>query len=453
MKGKFIQTKQISYMVTICLLVILGAQFYMVYDYYQTTRAGLVRESDVLLQETFKKDLNVRRTDYNNITRNDTIDLTKKTGSKYEASFDFTNKTNYVSNDIDLVDLGLSIHISKVAPININKLDSITGMILKTRNINSNYQILLIDTKSGKVMQQSKSNSAFWAILQINSKLLTIDINPQKSLQLVLINPFGVLFKRMGVMLLTSFLFSVICLLAFGFLQRILSRQKQLVAFKNEFLSTIAHELKRPVASLSYNLDCLSLPAFRQDAVKHDLLVARSINATEELNNTINMIVALAKVEEGLLKLDKEPVNLSQLFLDLKERFMNYPVKNIEIRTAFESEINTIQADTRLLTQCFANLIDNSIKYSGRDVLIVINIQQTGKWIMISIKDNGFGIPEEKLPIIFDKYTRLESPNTTITGFGIGLNYVKTIVEKHEGEVEVQSKQGEGTKFNILLPL
>jgi signal transduction histidine kinase len=348
--------------------------------------------------------------------------------------------------------LGLNIVISKVIPININKLDSITGTILKSRNINSNYQILLIDQASGKRLQQSKSNSAFWAVLQIKSKLLTIEIRPQKSLQLVLINPFGVLFKRMGVMLLTSFLFSVICLLAFSFLQRILSRQKQLVAFKNEFLSTIAHELKRPVASLSYNLDCLTLPAFRQDAVKHDLLVARSIKATEELNNTINMIVALAKVEEGLLKLDKEPVNLSQLFLDLKERFMNYPVKNIEIRTAFEPEIATIQADTRLLTQCFANLIDNSIKYSGRDVLIVINIQQTGKWIVISIKDNGFGIPEEKLPVIFDKYTRLESPNTTINGFGIGLNYVKTIVEKHEGEVEVQSKQGEGTEFNILLP-
>ena len=453
MKKKSIQAKQISYMVIICLFVILGAQFYMVYDYYQTTRAGLVRESDAILQETFKKDLNVRRTDYNKITRSDVIDLTKKSKSKKETGYDFTNKTNDVSNDIDLVDLALNIHVSKVIPINIEKLDSITGTILKSRNINSNYQVLIIDKESGKVMQHSKNNSAFGSIFEINSKLLTIEINPQKSLQLVLINPFGVIFKRIGVMLLTSFVFSVICLLAFGFLQRILSRQKQLVAFKNEFLSTIAHELKRPVASLSYNLDCLTLPAFKQDEAKHDLLVVRSISATEELNNTINMIVALAKVEEGLLKLDKEPVNLSQLFLDLKERFMNYPVKNIEIRTAFESEITTIQADTRLLTQCFANLIDNSIKYSGRDVLIVINIQHTGNWIVISIKDNGFGMPEEKLPVIFDKYTRLESPNTTINGFGIGLNYVKTIVEKHEGEVEVQSKQGEGTKFNILLPL
>jgi len=453
MKKKSIKARQISYMVIICLLVILGAQFYMVYDYYQTTRAGLVRESDAILQETFKKDLNIRRTYYHKISKNDVIDLTKDSTSSNNAEFDFRNKSNYVSNDIDLLNLGLNIFISKVAPININKLDSITGTILKSRNINSSYQILLIDTESGKTMQQAKRNSANWAILQIKSKLLTIDINPQKSLQLVLINPFGILFKRMGVMLLTSFVFSVICLLAFGLLQRILSRQKQLVAFKNEFLSTIAHELKRPVASLSYNLDCLTSPAFRQNAVKHDLFVARSINATEELNNTINMIVALAKVEEGLLQLQKEPVNLSQLFLDLKERFMNYPVKNIEIRTAFGSEINTIQADTRLLTQCFANLIDNSIKYSGKEVLIVINIRQTGKWVMISIKDNGFGIPEEKLPVIFDKYIRLETANTKINGFGIGLNYVKTIVENHKGKVEVQSKSGEGTEFNILLPV
>ena len=94
MKKKSIQAKQISYMVIICLFVILGAQFYMVYDYYQTTRAGLVRESDAILQETFKKDLNVRRTDYNKITRSDVIDLTKKSKSKKETGYDFTNKTN-----------------------------------------------------------------------------------------------------------------------------------------------------------------------------------------------------------------------------------------------------------------------------------------------------------------------------------------------------------------------
>lgn len=453
MKNKSIKAKQISYMVIICLLVILGAQFYVVYDYYQTTRAGLVRESDAILQETFKKDLNVRRTDYNKITKSDVIDLTKSKKSKKATGYDFTNKTNYVSNDIDLVDLALNIHVSKVIPINIYKLDSITGTILRSRNINSNYQVLIIEKESGKTMQQAKRNSANWAVLQIKSKLLTIDINPQISLQLVLINPFGILFKRMGLMLLTSFVFSIICLLAFGLLQRILSRQKQLVAFKNEFLSTITHELKRPVASLSYNLDCMTLPGFRQDATKHDMLIARSVIATEEMNNTINMIVALAKVEEGLLQLHKEPVNLSQLFLDLKERFTNSQVKPMEIRTVFESEIDTIQADTRLLTQCFANLIDNSIKYSGKEVLIVINIRQTGKWIVISIKDNGFGIAEEKLPVIFDKYIRLETANTKINGFGIGLNYVKTIVENHKGKVEVQSKSGEGTEFNVLLPV
>jgi len=241
--------------------------------------------------------------------------------------------------------------------------------------------------------------------------------------------------------------------LVFGYLLKTLSAQKQLVEFKSNFLSTIAHELKRPVSSLSFNLDCLTMPAFYADKEKHDLMVNRSVNATAELYNTINMIVALAKSEEGLLKLKPTPVDISRLFFDLKERFMSQPVKKLEIQTHIEPELSTIVADESLLLQCFANLIDNSIKYSGSEVLIVIKVHRSDTRIIISIKDNGFGIPEEKLALIFDKYSRVHETETKINGYGIGLNYVKTIVEKHDGEVKVQSKKGEGTEFIIFLPV
>lgn len=453
MKNKSIKARQISYMVIICLLVILGAQFYMVHDYYQTTRSALARESDAMLDEIFKKDLNRRNKLFEHLIKTDTITViapAETTQNSFKA--DISKSKEMKGNALGAFELAIHSIVSRSIPVSIHCIDSIAGIILSAHGIYTEYYLRINNPRSGKLVAQSKAIFSY-SPFQISSRSLIYDYEKNESLQLVLINPFGILFKRMGLMLLTSFVFSVICLLAFGLLQRILSRQKQLVAFKNEFLSTIAHELKRPVASLSYNLDCMTLPGFRQNATKHDMLIARSVNATEEMNNTINMIVALAKVEEGLLQLHKEPVNLSQLFLDLKERFTNSQVKHIEIRTVFESGIDTIQADTRLLTQCFANLIDNSIKYSGKEVLIVINIRQTGKWIVISIKDNGFGIPEEKLPVIFDKYIRLETANTKINGFGIGLNYVKTIVENHKGKVEVQSKSGEGTEFNVLLPV
>jgi len=185
---------------------------------------------------------------------------------------------------------------------------------------------------------------------------------------------------------------------------------------------------------------------------RHELLVQKSINATSELNDTINMIVALARLEEGLLVLKKEPVNLKNLFEELKSRIESYAVKKIEIQTIYNADETMVIGDKDLLNQCFANLIDNAIKYSNAEVLIVITIRKTGHWIVVSIKDNGYGIAQEKLPVIFDKYTRVNDDNTKINGFGIGLNYVKTIVEKHKGKVEVSSQPGVGSEFSVFLP-
>ena len=206
------------------------------------------------------------------------------------------------------------------------------------------------------------------------------------------------------------------------------------------------------MASLAFNLDCLSLPTSAANKLQHELLLSRSVGATMELNATINMIVALTKLEEGLLVLNKEPVNLNQMFEELKNKFVSYAAKKVEIQMVYEADEILLKADASLLNQCFANLIDNAIKYSDNEVLIIINIRKTGQWILVSIKDNGYGISAEKLPKIFEKYNRAHTHNTKINGFGIGLNYVKTIVEKHKGEVDVKSQEGEGSEFSVLLP-
>ncbi len=447
---KSITPNQISYIAAICLFFILGTQAFLVYDYFQTTRAGLVRESDAIIEEAFKKELEIRRKLYKELEIELSINSTAhETNSP--TSYDFSNKKDYVNSTTLLLYFAMNMEISKTVPVNIQRLDSITSSVLKARGINTSYCVTMINPETTKILQQSKSNPGT-SLFEVSSKYLSIDIVNNKALQLALVNPFGVIIKRMGLMLLTSLILSIICLLAFGYLKQILARQKQLVVFKNDFLSTIAHELKRPVASLSFNLDCLSLPAFSEDKSKHELLVSHSLNATAELNNTINMIVALAKVEEGLLTLNKEPINLTQLFEELRAKFEHYPVKKVDIQTVYETNDIVVTGDVHLLSQCFANLIDNSIKYSSKEVMIVISIRKTGRWVVVSIKDNGFGIPEEKLPMIFDKYNRAHTENTKINGFGIGLNYVKTIVEKHSGEVSVLSQSGQGTEFSVMLP-
>jgi signal transduction histidine kinase len=223
------------------------------------------------------------------------------------------------------------------------------------------------------------------------------------------------------------------------------------VKFKNEFLSNIAHELKRPVASLVVNLDCLKMSDFFNNEKLRETMLNNSINSLTELNGTISMIVGLAKVEEGLLVLNKLPVNPVSLLDSLKTRFISSPSKKVTINTDYETTDIIIPADHLMLTQCFANLIDNSIKYSGSEVIIDIAVRLTPNYVELKFKDNGIGIPADKINNIFDKYTRVDN-NTKVNGFGIGLNYVKTIIEKHNGKISVASEPGKGSVFTVTLP-
>ncbi|MEI8085115.1 MAG: HAMP domain-containing sensor histidine kinase [Paludibacter sp.] len=442
--------QRIAYIAAICLVFILVSQVLLVNDYFQTTRAGLVRESDAILQDAFRKDLNQRRKLFKHLVHEDDVIVPPPPTKENTKHFDGSKMTDYGGNFLGLIDLAINSTISDSVPVNLNDFNSIVETELKSRNISSEFVIALVNTKTGKVQKSKKTSQS--SFLKIPSKLLPITFDRKESLQLVLVNPFGLIIKRMGLMLISSLLFSIICLLAFRFLLKILAGQKQLVSFKNEFLATIAHELKRPVASLSFNLDGLSIPAIIENPVQREVLIQKSMNATMELNATINMIVALAKMEEGLLVLNKEPINLKDLFEDLKAKFMSDSAKGVVIQTVCELEECTVKGDAQLLSQCFANLIDNAIKYSSKEVLIIISLQKAGKWIIVSIKDNGYGIAEEKMPVIFDKYTRANPDDIKINGYGIGLNYVKTIVEKHSGEVEVKSQLGEGSEFSVLLP-
>jgi signal transduction histidine kinase len=442
--------KSISYIAGICLLLIMATQAYQVYDYYQTTRSGLIRESDDILLSSFRKDLTYRNKAFEKSRHEDTITIAPPPNNKNTIKVDLRKSKSKEKNVIGQLDLVINTVVSESFPINLHKFDSITGTILTSRQIHSAYIINLVDPANNQVLQQSKKGT-IGSFLVVPSQLLQIDLENKKSLQLILVNPFGIIIKRMGLLLLSSLVLSVICLFAFRFLLITLARQKKLMAFKNEFLGTIAHELKRPVASLTVNLDCMTMPAFAEDKTKRELLVSKSINATTELNDTIRMIVALAKVEEGLLVLNKQQIDLRQLFEELKTRFVNNAYKGVVIQTAYEAEELMVIADIQLLSQCFANLIDNAIKYSNNEVQITITLRKEVNRIVIWIKDNGFGISPEKLPTIFEKYSRAHTDNTKINGYGIGLNYVKTIVEKHKGEVSVQSKVGVGSEFMVKL--
>jgi signal transduction histidine kinase len=193
------------------------------------------------------------------------------------------------------------------------------------------------------------------------------------------------------------------------------------------------------------------MPDFYENEKMREMMLNNSINSLTELNGTISMIVGLAKVEEGLLVLNKLPVDLVKLIDEIKARFISSPSKKLTINAVYESPEMIVTADKLMLTQCFSNLIDNSIKYSNATVEIDINVKFTTNSVVLNFQDTGIGIPPEKIDNIFDKYSRVDN-NVKVNGFGIGLNYVKTIIEKHSGSIGVTSELGKGSNFKIVLP-
>jgi two-component system phosphate regulon sensor histidine kinase PhoR len=428
------------------LLAIFIVQGFLVADYFKTTKNALVRESNAILQDAFKRDLNIRENRYHEKMINLEI---KERNEKY----DFSKQDPKVFNTIDILSIVMNISVSSTCPLTLQNFDSITNSVLQSRGIHSSFYVELCSNLKNKTqITRSKNTKTILSFLEIRSQPLTINIQPRQTLTLVLENPLDIILQRMALMLISSIAFSILCFVAYGRLMKMLAKQKQLVKFKNDFLSTIAHELKRPVGTLTFNLDCLLIPAFRANDEKYNNTVKHSLEATTELNSTIQMIVALARAEEGLLQLDIQPTDVYALIETLAEKFEMQSHKPTAISLHSSAQTTEIMADQQLLSQCFANLIDNAIKYSGTDVKINIRLEQTAKWIIVSVADNGIGIPADKLSAIFDKYSRVDQ-SVKVNGFGIGLNYVKTIVEMHKGEVRVESEWEKGSVFTIKLPL
>jgi signal transduction histidine kinase len=180
-------------------------------------------------------------------------------------------------------------------------------------------------------------------------------------------------------------------------------------------------------------------------------LLNNSLRSTDEMNDAILMIVALSKAEEGLLQLKPESIDMINLLGTLRERFISISPKKTEIEIEHIGDDSQVKGDYQLLNTCFANLIDNAIKYSGKEVRIKAIVKKSDGRLTVSITDNGNGIPSDKLPFIFEKYNR-GSETRSSGGYGIGLNYVKTIVEKHHGQVTANSILGAGSEFTVTLP-
>jgi two-component system phosphate regulon sensor histidine kinase PhoR len=239
-----------------------------------------------------------------------------------------------------------------------------------------------------------------------------------------------------------------------------ITREKEISQMKDDFVSYVSHELRTPLASIMAYSEML-LDDEADDEQKKKEFYSVIQGQANRLNRLIEDILNTARIESGLIKVDKKPVSLTVLIeeqLPMLRGFAEEKSISLSWGSGGQKPIvfDQVYADKDMISQVIVNLLSNAVKYtpSGGSVRIETGVDEIKGTAAVSITDTGVGIPEDQLEWIFDKFHRVEATKNQAKGTGLGLNLVKQVIEKiHNGRVFVKSKVGAGSTFGFELPL
>ncbi|MDL2214830.1 HAMP domain-containing histidine kinase [Dysgonomonas sp. OttesenSCG-928-M03] len=394
--------------------------------------------------------------------KNEKDNRVKKTKTIANKS-DTVTTTEYIDNetfDIRMFDNMIfafrgSLHqsLDSIAPINLRVLDSLIVVNLESKNITSKlYQLEIIDTETEDILRVSKTDSLYHG----KSQTFVYTYDAENSLGYkIYVEPLtkSILMQMSGI-LATTALIIIILGFAFWYLIKTIIRQKTLEEMKDDFTNNMTHELKTPIAVAYSAADALL--NFRQgdNKEKRDKYLTICKDQLSELTALVEQILSMSMERRRTFVLNKEDIHIKDIVTGLVDQHRLKASKNVNFNVDIQPYNLVINADKTHIANIISNLIDNAVKYSAHDASVDIFISQENGFTDISVKDNGIGISSEKQNYIFDKFYRVPQGNKHLTkGYGLGLFYVKTMVEKHGGTIAVSSTPGKGSTFTIKIPV
>ncbi|RYU94477.1 sensor histidine kinase [Emticicia agri] len=267
-------------------------------------------------------------------------------------------------------------------------------------------------------------------------------------------DPDWFLIRKIVPQILFSIFLIAITSLSFWLIYRNLQQQRRLTALKNDFVSNITHELKTPISTVSVAIEALSNFNVLQNPTQTREYLEISKNELNRLSILVDKVLKMSVFEQKELVLNTDSINFSSLVESVLAT-MKLQFEKCQAHVNFDllGKTFNIIGDSIHLTNVVYNLLENALKYSKEPEINVI-LQENEENLQLSIEDNGMGISEEFLPKIFDKFFRVPTGNVhNIKGYGLGLSYVKNVIERHNGTIEVNSKIGEGSTFILRLPI
>jgi two-component system phosphate regulon sensor histidine kinase PhoR len=340
--------------------------------------------------------------------------------------------------------------------INFNMLDSLLHLEISTQGIKTQFEYGVYSSATGKIIFEKADE--YKSRLMNEGLVFTLfpyemEENPD---YLMIYFPYEIryLFKQMASIIFISLIIIVIILMLFIYVIRVIVWQRRLSEMKNDFINNMTHEIKTPISTISLACEALK----EEEVKKNSLLTDNYLRVINDENNRLGgiaeKILQAAIIEKDSFKLKREKVNVHDIIdMIISNIGIQIEVKDGKIVKNYGAIRAIINADKTHLTNAIMNLLDNANKYTPRKPVIEISTENYSEGIMICITDNGIGISKENQKKIFDKLYRVPTGNVhDVKGFGLGLSYVKNIVELHGGRISVESELKQGSKFCLLLP-
>jgi two-component system, OmpR family, phosphate regulon sensor histidine kinase PhoR len=264
----------------------------------------------------------------------------------------------------------------------------------------------------------------------------------------------SLVLRSMWPTLALSIFFLLVIAGAFAYSMRTIVRQRRLGRIKNDLVNNLTHELKTPISTIALACEALNDPGLQSSEERTKAYVGVIRDENKRLGVLVEGVLQSAVLDSGTMRLRPVDLDLHAILADVARNTEILAIRqNGRVTTSLDATLSHVKGDRLHLTNVFYNLVDNAVKYTRNEPRVELRTRSGPTSITVEVADNGIGIPRAEQRRIFDRLYRVPTGNVhNVKGFGLGLSYVKAVVERHGGQVNVRSDLGEGSTFSITLP-
>lgn len=263
------------------------------------------------------------------------------------------------------------------------------------------------------------------------------------------------LLGKLWFTLVSSGILAIIISFCFGYAVYTIVRQKKVSEMKNDFINNMTHEFKTPIATVGLAVEALQDHDIASNPKFHDRYLKVIDEENKRLAQQVEKVLHMATLDKQELKMKSENLNMNDLIQSAIDNMsIQIESKSGQVNAVYNAEMDNIIGDEGHMTNVVINLLENALKYSKEDPVISLRTENKRNQFVFSIQDRGQGMSRESIRHIFQKFYRIPKGNLhDVRGFGLGLAYVKTIIDLHHGEIYAESEIGKGSKFTIAITL